>query len=119
MVAPQVGNSEPVLVLTTVDRLDRAQAIARGLVEAKLSACVNLVPGVLSVYRWKGETTEESEFLLLIKTRRDRLDALEAWILEKHPYQVPEFLGIETITVNPAYAAWLRDATEPAGRTKG
>ena len=115
MVEPQVGNTDPILVLTTVDNLDRAQAIARGLVEAKLSACVSLVPRVLSIYRWQGKTIEDSEFLLLVKTRRDRLEELERWMLREHPYDVPEFLGFAAIKASPAYSAWLREATEPTG----
>jgi periplasmic divalent cation tolerance protein len=90
---------------------DHAERIARALVEAKLAACVNLVPGVVSIYRWKGTIEREEETTLLIKTSDDRVDALMDEIRKQHPYEVPEIVALPTNEVNPAYAAWVEKET--------
>ena len=92
---------------------DDALRIARVVVEGRLAACVNVVPGVTSVYRWEGAIHEDRESTLLIKTRASLLDELTAAIREAHPYAVPEVivLPIETGVGNPAYLAWVRDET--------
>src|SRR6478672_10225785 len=74
---------------------DHAERIARALVESKLAACVNLVPGIVSIYRWKGATAREEETTLLIKTADDRIDALMNEIRKQHPYEVPEIIALD------------------------
>ncbi|MBI2944175.1 MAG: divalent-cation tolerance protein CutA [Candidatus Wallbacteria bacterium] len=74
---------------------DRAEGIARALVEERLAACVNVVPGVVSVYRWKGELCRDGESTLLIKTRSARMAALTRRLVELHPYEVPEVISLE------------------------
>jgi len=83
------------------------------LVERRLAACVNVIPAVTSIYRWKGAIERETESTLLIKTRAEHVPALMSAIVELHPYEVPEIvaLTVEPNEVSPAYLQWLRDET--------
>ena len=89
---------------------DGAEAFARGLVEDGLAACVNLVP-VTSVYRWEGAIESDPEVLLLVKTSRERLAAIEEALRDRHPYDVPECVALEPAHVQRTYLAWLMEAT--------
>ena len=100
-------HAEPRVVLVTAPDVDVAKRLARGLVEARLAACVNVVGGVTSVYRWEGATHEDPEVLLVVKTTAERLEALEAWLAEEHPYDVPECVALEVARVEAKYLAWL------------
>ncbi|MDB6164587.1 MAG: divalent-cation tolerance protein CutA [Xanthomonadaceae bacterium] len=88
-----------------------AQAIARALVAERLAACVNVLPGVQSVYRWHGEVTRADEVVLLIKTVRDRLQALTARLEALHPYELPELVAVEVVGGLPAYLDWIAGQT--------
>ena len=99
----------PVVVLTAVGAPPEAQQIARTLVEERLAACVNVVPGVTSVYRWKGTVEQEAELLLVIKTMGDRLEALKTRLLELHPYELAEVVVIPIVGGHSAYLEWLAD----------
>jgi periplasmic divalent cation tolerance protein len=99
-----------VVVLTTVGSAEEALRIARGLVERRLAACVNVLPKVRSVYRWEGAVQEGDEQLLLTKTTRDRFQAVSACIRELHSYDVPEVVALPALAVEDAYAAWVRDS---------
>jgi periplasmic divalent cation tolerance protein len=101
------------IVLTTAPDREVADAIARALVERKLAACVNVLPGIRSVYRWKGAVEEADEVLLLAKTADDRLEELERALAEIHPYEVPECVVLEPGSVEASYLAWLVDSTRP------
>ena len=90
---------------------DRARTLARALVDERLAACVQAVPGVTSTYRWQGEVQIDAEVLLLIKTTRARIDALTRRIAELHPYATPELLVLEVVGGAPDYLAWLDAAT--------
>jgi periplasmic divalent cation tolerance protein len=103
------GNVRVVLV-TAPPR--KARALARALVGRRLAACANLVPGVKSVYRWKGRVEEAGETLLVLKTSAARLPALAAAVRELHPYDCPEFVALRPDAVLPAYAAWVRAETK-------
>jgi periplasmic divalent cation tolerance protein len=89
----------------------RASALARALIDEGLAACVNIVPGVKSVYRWDGRMQEDEEVLCLIKTRPSAFDRARARILQLHPYEVPEILAFAVADGSPAYLAWLREST--------
>jgi periplasmic divalent cation tolerance protein len=96
------------LVLTTVPDAETATRLARALVEERLAACVNVVPGVRSHYRWQGALEESSELLLLVKTRADRCAALAARIQALHPYELPEVLELPAAGGSAAYLDWVR-----------
>jgi periplasmic divalent cation tolerance protein len=99
--------SDAVLVLTTVPSAEVGERIARALVEARLAACVNVLPAMLSVYRWKGEVQQETEHQLVIKTARRRLAALQEQLDQLHPYDLPEFLVLPVEDGDPAYLSWV------------
>lgn len=88
------------------------QRIADTLVGERLAACVNLLPGVTSVYRWQGKVEQASEVLLLVKTTADRLGALSARICELHPYELPEVIAVEVRAGLPAYLDWVAAQTQ-------
>ena len=98
---------DAVIVLTTVSADTDAGALARTLVDERVAACVSILPPMTSVYRWKGNVEEEREQQLLIKTTRDRLEALETRLHQLHPYDVPEFLVFAAEGISGAYAEWL------------
>jgi periplasmic divalent cation tolerance protein len=102
--------ARPVLVLTTLPDADAAAAFARTLVAERLAACVNVLPPMQSIYRWKGETEEAREHQLLIKTSAARLDSLQRRVTELHPYDVPELLVMEVAQVAESYGRWLMDS---------
>ncbi|MEP7304521.1 MAG: divalent-cation tolerance protein CutA [Acidobacteriota bacterium] len=103
-----------VVVLTTVADSDQAEAIASQIVRERLAACVNLLPAMLSFYRWKGQVEREPERQLVIKTTRDRVPALEARIRELHSYELPEFLVLPVDRGSAAYVSWVIDQTQPS-----
>jgi len=90
-----------------------AEAIARALVDERLAACVNQLPGLRSTYRWQGQVEQAEEVLLLIKTTADRLDAMTARLRELHPYELPELIAVEVRTGLPAYLDWVAAETTP------
>ncbi len=98
------------VVLSTAGSQEEASRIANGLVERRLAACVNVVPGVSSTYRWKGAIQTDAEWLLVIKTRADRLDAVKAAVRELHSYEVPEIVMIEVSDADAGYAAWVNES---------
>ena len=99
--------SEVLVVLSTLPTADKAAEIARALVEEQLAACVNIVPAVRSIYRWQGATQDDSEALAIIKTTRDRYDALARRVLQLHPYELPELIVLPLEGGHPAYLAWV------------
>jgi periplasmic divalent cation tolerance protein len=95
------------VVLITAPRGGKAEALAKGLVAARLAACVNVVPGVVSHYRWKGKTQRGAESLLVAKTSAAKLPALKRWIAARHPYEVPEVLALDVEDGSTPYLKWL------------
>jgi periplasmic divalent cation tolerance protein len=96
-----------VVALSTVGSAEDAERIARALVERRLAACVNVVPGLVSLYRWKGKVERDEERLLVIKTRVERVDALRQALLELHPYELPELVVLNVGAGHAAYLAWI------------
>jgi periplasmic divalent cation tolerance protein len=99
-----------VIALSTVGDAKAAERIARALVERRLAACVNVVPGVVSLYRWQGAVAKDAELLLVIKTRREKLRALREALVSLHPYELPELLTLAVGGGHPPYLAWLDQA---------
>ena len=107
-----MSSDEPIVVLCTAPAdAECAAELARGLVEARLAACVNLIPGVRSFYRWEGAIQDDPEVQLVIKTRRGRFAQLEAWLNEHHPYDVPEILALPIAQGATPYLDWLEKQT--------
>jgi len=102
------ANSVARIVLTTAANPEEAERLARTLVEERLAACASLIPGVESIYRWKGEVVLATETMLLIKTGADQLAALEARLLELHSYETPEFLVLRVEAGSHPYLDWLQ-----------
>ena len=86
------------------------QKIASALVQAHEAACVNIVPGIRSVYFWEGKECNEQECLLLIKSTSEKFEAVRARIRQLHSYQVPEIIAVPVSAGDPAYLAWLRES---------
>ena len=101
------GLSGRVVALSTVGSAEEADRLARALVERRLAACVNVVPGVVSHYRWQGELQRDDERLLVIKTRAERIEALRDALSELHPYELPELVAFEISAGSPEYLKWL------------
>lgn len=99
--------AKAVLVLTTADSEDLAKRLADTLVKRHQAACVNILPGMTSVYRWSGRVKHDAELLLLIKTLENRVDAVSATIRELHGYEVPEVFSIPAHKVEEAYLRWM------------
>lgn len=89
---------------------DKAEGIATSIVESRLAACVNIVPGITSVYTWEGAVNKDSETLLIIKTNRSSYDAFETKIKELHPYDVPEIICVPIELGSKAYLSWLNQS---------
>jgi len=107
---PQTLPNDILIILTTWPDAESARAAARKMVEEKLAACGNLVPGVESIYRWQGSIETSSEILLIFKTTVARYSALEARIRELHSYEVPEIIAIPIGAGLPAYLRWVEES---------
>jgi periplasmic divalent cation tolerance protein len=100
-------------VLSTCQSADEAARIARALVEKKLAACVNVMPAVRSVYRWKGAVEDQEETLLVIKSSRGLFDQLRAELEKLHSYEVPEIIAVPIVEGSEGYLEWLERALAP------
>lgn len=107
-------NPSPLLVLCTCPDRTAAERIAEIVVGERLAACVNIVPGLTSIYRWEGQIQRDAEWLLLIKTRQAVYPPLEARIRELHPYQVPEIIALPIQVGAAAYLDWIAASTGAA-----
>ncbi|MAE93256.1 MAG: divalent-cation tolerance protein CutA [Planctomycetota bacterium] len=101
------------VVLVTVPDAETGAQIGRTLVAERLAACVNLVPGLRSIYRWEGEIQDDAEVLLLVKTRADRLPELSSRVEALHPYELPEVLALAAAGGSPAYLDWVCSEASP------
>jgi periplasmic divalent cation tolerance protein len=99
--------SELLVILCTCPDEATASRLAVGLVEEQLAGCVNILPGVRSVYRWQGGISDDAEVLMVIKSLASRFEELESWLLEKHPYEVPEIVALPASRVSASYRAWI------------
>ena len=101
-----------ILVLATFPDIKRARQIGTALIEKQLAACVNLLPSVESIYRWKGQVERAIEVQAVIKTTSERYAELESELRALHPYEVPEIIGIEIAKGLPDYLAWIRQSVQ-------
>jgi len=106
-----VQTPEVSLVLTTVPDMETGERIVRRLVDERLAACGNLVPGVASIFRWQGAVQKEGEILVLMKTRTAAVEPLFRRVSELHPYEVPELLSFPVGAGSQAFCGWVVDET--------
>ena len=107
--------TDALIVLTTFASEDDAARVVRALVEERLIACGNVVPGMRSIYRWQGAVSDEREVLAILKTRKQDWTALLSRLHELHPYDTPECLAVRVAAGAPKYMAWLDEALAPDG----
>ena len=103
--------TDKIVVLCTCASAEEAERISGGLIEAKAAACVNIVPGLTSIYRWKGAIERSPECLLVIKSRRALFPRLRAEIEKLHSYEVPEIIALPIVDGAQAYLAWIDQET--------
>lgn len=104
--------SQVVVLLVTAPDGATAEAIGRKLLEERLVACVNIVPGLRSLYWWRGELEESDEVLMLLKARRDDVGAIAARVRELHPYEVPEVVATDVVDGLETYLDWVHSETK-------
>jgi len=101
------------VVLVTVPNKEEGLRIAESLVSGRLAACVNIIPGIESIYRWEGRVAHDEEVLLIVKTTAQRYPDLELEVKKLHSYTTPEVIAVEIQQGSAAYLNWLRDSTYP------
>jgi periplasmic divalent cation tolerance protein len=99
--------TDKIVVVSTCDSEEQSVKVAQSLVEKRLAACVNIIPGARSIYRWKGKIEDAPEWVLLIKSRRDLFDALRTELQKVHSYEVPEVIALPLVDGSESYLAWL------------
>src|SRR5262245_46191412 len=104
--------SEPIVVIMTAADESEATRIAEMLVDRKLAACVQILPGMQSIYLWKGEVQRERELLLLAKTTRENFDELERQVRSVHSYETPEIIALPVSAASQPYLEWLMRSCE-------
>lgn len=109
--------TDKVIVFSNCPSLEEAKRIARGLIDERLAACVNIIDGVESIYSWQGKVEEGKETMLVVKSRRDLLGRLQERLAEMHSYEVPEAIAIPVVDGLPAYLEWLDRAVDPPGNS--
>jgi len=101
--------NEYIVVFVTVPDENVAKSVADAVLKNRLAACVNIASGLRSLYWWKGEIQDDSELLLIMKTRSDKFDALSAAVRAAHTYEVPEIIAMPITAGNPAYLDWINE----------
>jgi periplasmic divalent cation tolerance protein len=104
--------TEYIIVLITASKEDEAAQIARDIVSSRLAACVNILKGIRSMYRWKGKIEDEEEVLMIVKTRRDLFGELKKRVKELHSYSVPEIIALPVVEGSEEYLSWLKEETK-------
>jgi periplasmic divalent cation tolerance protein len=105
--------NDVVVVLMTAPSSAVAEELADRLVQAHVAACVSILPGIRSVYRWQGRLERSDELQLFVKTTRDRIDATRTIVAAVHPFEVPELMVLPVVDGLPAYLSWVVDETRP------
>jgi periplasmic divalent cation tolerance protein len=113
-----VHTQDLIVVVTSVGTEDQALDIAHELIRNRQAACVNLLPNVHSIYRWKGRVCDDGEFLLLIKTRAKEFEGVRETIQKMNTYELPEVLAYRVDEASPGFAAWISKATEHKKKTR-
>lgn len=103
------NQAEYLLVMSACPNVRVAEALANQIIDQKLAACVNILPQIISVYEWQGQSERSDESLLLIKTTEEKYKALETLIATLHPYELPEVVAVPISKGLPGYMAWISD----------
>jgi periplasmic divalent cation tolerance protein len=104
--------TEVLILVCTCPDAATARRLAGGLLESKLAACVNILPEIRSMYRWQGELHDDGEALMVVKTVQRAYAEVEAWLLQHHPYDVPEVLAVPVQAGSAAYLEWVQNEIE-------
>jgi periplasmic divalent cation tolerance protein len=113
-----MGNDDrPVLIYTTLPSLADAKRVGEALVASRLAACVNIFPGMISIFEWKGAREEASEVAMIIKTRASLAEAVMTETKGLHPYELPAVLVLPTEGGSAEYCGWIAEQTESSKRT--
>jgi periplasmic divalent cation tolerance protein len=102
---------EHILVFITVPSQEVAQQIANTLMESNLAACVNIIPGISSIYHWQGGVEQDSELLLIVKTKKALFEQLETMVISNHPYDLPEIIAMPIVLGSEDYLNWIENET--------
>lgn len=110
------GDKDSIVIgFSTAPNEEVARALGEKLVREGLAACVNVVPGIRSIYVWKGEIVEDRETLMIIKTRRDLVDRVRQVFEKEHPYEVPELIFVDVVLGHKPYIEWVIESTKDKG----
>jgi len=104
--------TDKIVVISTCGSEEEAVRIAKHLVEARIAACVSLIPKIRSIYRWEGKVEDAAEWMLIIKSSRPRFEALQTALAAAHSYEVPEIIALPIVDGSPDYLAWLETELE-------
>jgi periplasmic divalent cation tolerance protein len=99
--------TDKIVLMSTCGSEEEARRVARALVESRAAACVNIVSGATSIYRWKGAVEESAEWLLIIKSKRERFAAVQAELRRVHSYEVPELIALPVVEGLAEYLRWI------------
>ena len=100
----------PRLVFVTASSLEEARNLGRGILEQHLAACVNILPGMESHYRWKGKLETAEEVMLVIKSSAEQFEALAGFVRKHHSYECPEIVAVAPHNISPGYRSWWDEA---------
>lgn len=103
---------DEIVVLITAPSREEAEAVGQSLVESRLAACANLLPGITSIFSWEGKVCKEKETLLILKSKRKLFDQLESEVMKLHSYSVPEIIALPIVAGSGKYLNWLRENTQ-------
>ena len=109
----QAFMTDKILVLTTCATVEEAEAVSRHLIDARLVACVNITSGVRSLYRWQSRVEDNTEVMLVMKSRRDLFGALKSELRKVHSYEIPEIIALPVIDGNDEYLGWVDEELAP------
>jgi periplasmic divalent cation tolerance protein len=104
-----------VFIYITHPDAEQATVLGGSLVEAGLAACVNILPGMLSIYQWQGQIETSEEVVILVKTRRELIEDVQAYVLQTHPYDCPCIVALPVVAGNPAFLDWIAQSTTRHG----
>eukprot|EP00899_Mesostigma_viride_P016253 jgi/Mesvir1/24629/Mv21937-RA.1 len=110
---PFSGSPDYLVLYVTVPSKEVGKSLASGLVQEKLAACVNIIPGIESVYWWQDKVQSDAELLLMVKTAADKVSDLTAYVCKHHPYDTPEVIAVPIVAGSAKYLRWIDDSVHP------